>query len=418
MFRRHMAPFLLEALADSPVVLLHGARQVGKSTLAKELAATAHPAGYVTLDDATVLAAAQADPQGFLAGLQKPVVIDEIQRVPELFLAIKADVDRVRQPGRYLLTGSANVWLLPRLSESLAGRLEVFTLRPLSQGEIAGAPEGFIDTLFSKAPLPSVASKMEGRAQWFQRMLVGGYPEVLARPSEARRQAWFGSYITTILQRDVRDLAHIEGLVALPRLLSLLAARAASLMNFAELSRSIALPQSTLKRYMALLEATFLVEPLPAWSGSLSRRMVKTPKLWLGDTGLMAYLQGVSQERLVTDPMLAGPLAENFVVAELRKQAAWSRTAPQLFHYRTQTGQEVDVVMEDRAGRLVGVEVKAGATVAAADFKGLHALAEAAGRRFHRGVILYTGTEPAAFGKNLSVLPMSALWTLGGAPSF
>jgi hypothetical protein len=412
MYPRHITSTLLDALADSPVVLLGGARQVGKSTLARELASAAHPARYVTLDDATVLAAAQADAQGFLAGLEKPVVIDEIQRAPQLFLAIKADVDRHRQSGRYLLTGSANVWLLPRLSESLAGRMEVFTLRTLSQGEIEGAPEGFIDALFSKDPLPTLSGKADHRTRLFQRMLAGGYPEVLARSGDERRRAWFGSYLTTILQRDVRDLANITGLTEMPRLLSLLAARAASLMNFAEISRSVALPQSSVKRYMALLEATYLVEPLPAWSASLGRRMVKASKLWLGDTGLVGYLQGLSQDRLATDPGLAGPLVENFVVMELRKQIAWSRTSPALFHFRTQTGQEVDVVMEDRAGRLVGVEVKAAATVGAGDFKGLRALSEAAGRRFHRGVVLYTGTEPAAFGQNFYALPISALWRL------
>lgn len=413
MYSRNIINQVLEALRDSPVVLLSGARQVGKSTLATEIAESEHPARYITLDDATVSAAARSDPDGFIAGLGQPVVLDEVQRAPELFLAIKADVDRRRSPGRFLLTGSTNVLLLPRISDSLAGRMEVFTLRPLSQGEVEGYREGFIDALFDAGQLPPLSGEGEGRAETFRRAMKGGYPEAVRRATPARRDAWFGSYLTTILQRDVRDLANIEGLVEMPRLLSLLAARAASLVNYSEISRSTGIPQSTLKRYMALLEATYLVETLPAWAGNLGRRLVKSPKLFLGDTGLVTYLQGIDEGRFTADPGLAGPLLENFVVMELRKAAAWSRTRPSFFHYRTQTDQEVDVVMEDRAGRLVGVEVKSSATVGSSDFKGLRAFMEAVGDKFRRGVVLYTGRESVPFGSNLHALPVSALWRLG-----
>ena len=216
--------------------------------------------------------------------------------------------------------------------------------------------------------------------------------------------------MTTILQRDVRDLSNIEGLTELPRLLSLLAARAASLVNYAELSRSASLPQSTLKRYISLLQATFLVQTLPAWSGNLGKRLVRSPKLLICDTGLISNLQGLSVERLTSEPVLAGPLLENFVAMELMKQSAWSRTQPRLFHFRTHTGQEVDIILEDAAGRVVGVEVKAAATVRARDFKGLRALAEATGERFRRGVILYTGRDSVPFDNNLHALPVNFLW--------
>ena len=412
MLYRQITGPLLDALADTPVVLLHGARQTGKSTLAQWLAGEKHKARYLTLDDAGVLAAARGDPSGFIDGLEGPVVLDEVQRAPELFLAIKASVDRDRKPGRFLLTGSANVLLLPRLSESLAGRLEVLKLWPLSQGEIEGLKEGFVDALFARE-LPTLTKVRAGTARLANRLLSGGYPVIQGRLSEARQKAWFGSYITTILQRDVRDLANIEGLTALPRLLSLLAARATSLLNLSELSRSFAMPLSTLKRYMALLETIFLIQALPPWSSNLSKRLVKTPRLVLGDTGLMSYLLGLTEQRLAEHPNLIGPLLENFVVMELQKQATWSRVQPQLFHFRTQTGQEVDIVLEDSAGQLVGVEVKAASTVSMQDFKGLRALAELAGRRFHRGVVLYTGSEPIPFGPRLHALPVSALWQLG-----
>ena len=412
MFHRHITGSLLDALADTPVVLLHGARQTGKSTLAQWLTEEKHKARYMTLDDAGILSAARSDPSGFIHGLEGPVVLDEVQRAPELFPAIKVSVDRNRKPGRFLLTGSANVLLLPRLSESLAGRMEILKLWPLSQGEIEGSKEGLVDALFA-SELPSLTAARAARSQISQRLLHGGYPVVQDRLSEERRKAWFGSYLTTILQRDVRGLANIEGLTALPRLLSLLAARATSLLNLSELSRSFAVPLTTLKRYMALLETTFLIQTLPPWSSNLSKRLVKTPRLVFGDTGLMSYLLGLNEQRLTEQANLVGPLLENFVVMELQKQAAWSRVRPQMFHFRTQTGQEVDIVLEDPTGQLVGVEVKAASTIYTQDFKGLRALAELTSRRFHRGVVLHTGSESIPFGPRLHALPVSALWQLG-----
>jgi len=412
MFPRNLIRPLLKALADTRVLLLHGARQTGKSTLVQRIAATEHPARYLTLDDAGVLAAARGDPAGFLASLDGPVILDEVQRAPELFPAIKVVVDRARQPGRFLLTGSANVLLLPRLSESLAGRMEILTLWPLSQGEIEGVREGFVDEVFA-GTLPSTTEGVMGRKELARRILQGGYPEAHSRETQERRSAWFNSYVTTILQRDVRDLANIEGLTTLPRLLALLASRVMGLMNVAEIARSIAIPLSTLQRYITLLETTFLIQRLPAWYGNLGKRLVKAPKLLLSDTGLAAHLMGVDAERLTRDLGLVGPLLENFVAMELHKQSAWSRTQPRMFHFRTQTGQKVDLVLEDKAGRIVGIEIKASATVGTQDFKGLRRLAEAVGRRFRRGVVLYTGSTAVPFGSSLHALPVSALWRLG-----
>jgi len=410
-YRRHITTAFNAALGDSPVVLLVGARQVGKSTLVQSLAGEGRGAAqYLTLDDPTVLAAARGNPSGFVDGLPVPVIIDEIQRAPELLVPIKLAVDQRREPGSFILTGSANVLTLPTVSESLAGRMEVLTLRPLSQGEISGQQETFIKRLFAgefklpKKPPP------EERAALFARMMTGGYPEVVARQTQARRQAWFKSYITTILQRDIRDLANIEGLVDLPRLLSLLAARAGGLLNFAEVSRSIGFAQTTLKRYFALLEMTFLIETLPAWSGSRTKQLVKAPKLFLSDTGLLSFLQGLTWERLQLDPTLAGASAENFVVSELRKQATWSETRVELFHFRTNTDQEVDIVIENEAGEIVGVEVKARASVGANDFKGLRALKQTVGKKFRRGIVVYAGKESVPLGDELYAVPIQVVW--------
>ena len=410
MLKRHLTSRVLEALTDTPVVLLNGPRQAGKSTLAQELASSRHPATYLTLDDATTLAAAQNDPKGFLAGFEEPIVIDEIQRAPELFLAIKAQVDRDRRPGRFLLTGSADVLLLPHLAESLAGRMEILTLWPFSQGEIEKVQENFIDILFSK----TLHRKSYSYYPWpemIQRILRGGYPEILSRPEESRQSAWFGSYITTILQRDVRDITHIEGLTALPRLLALLAARAASLINFSEISRTSAIPQSTLKRYMTIVETTFLLQVIPAWSGNLSKRLVKSAKLVIADTGLMTYLLGLNKERLLQDPILAGHVLENFVIMELKKQLSWNQTKAQLFHFRTQAGQEVDIVLEDPSGRVVGIEIKSSASIKADDLKGLKVLQETLGKRFLRGIILHSGSDFTPFGSELFAIPIGALWS-------
>jgi uncharacterized protein len=412
MYKRFLRPKLLAALADTPVVFLNGARQTGKSTLVRELAESERPARYLTFDDATVLAAARHDPAGFVAGLEGPVIIDEVQHVPDIFPALKFAVDRDRQPGRFLLTGSANILLLPRVSESLAGRMEILTLWPLSQGEIEGVEENLIDRLFStQFALPKTPLKDAGtRDDLLDRMARGGYPEARGRRTEERRRDWFGAYITTILQRDVREMANIEGLTDLPRVLTLLATRASSLHNLADISRSIDIPQSTLRRYLTLLETTFLLSPLPAWSSNLGKRLVKAPKLALSDTGLLTYLLGADRERLEEDSSVLGRTLENFVVTELRKQSSWGKTKPQLFHFRTQSGQEVDIVMEDAAGRLVGVEVKSSVTVTGGDFKGLRALREMAGNRLTRGVVLYAGAEAVSFGSDLFALPLASLW--------
>jgi hypothetical protein len=409
MIQRNLAPQLREALSDRPVVLLNGARQAGKSTLAQSLL-DGHAASYLTLDDATVLSAIERDPNGFLAGFSGgPVVLDEVQRAPGLFRALKMAVDRDRTPGRFLLTGSADLFLLPTVSESLAGRMEILTLWPLSQGEVEGVMEGFVDALFSRSFHPPATGTLE-RSDLLGRMIQGGFPEPRGKTSPSRLRAWFSSYTTTILQRDVRDLASIENLTALPRLLSLLATRVASLLNYAELSRSSGLPTSTLKRYFSLLEATFLIQTLPAWSSNLGKRLVKSPKTLLVDSGLLCSLLGINEARLEEDPTLLGPLLESFVLMEIRKQVGWSQTAPSLFHYRTQTGQEIDLLLEDAAGRIVGIEVKASASVQERDVRALHDLAGALGKRFVRGVVLYLGENVVPFSEKVSAVPLPVLW--------
>lgn len=415
MKRRNLLPRIEEALLDTPVVLLQGARQTGKTTLARELSASGdHSRRYVTLDEAGVLAAARSNPTAFLEGLGDRATIDEVQFAPMLFPAIKALVDRERTPGRFLLTGSANVLLLPKLAESLAGRMELLSLWTFSQGELEGVSETFVDQLFARdhdGQPAALAAESGTDGDLWMRVIRGGYPEVQKRLAPRRRSAWFGSYVTTIIQRDVREFANIVDPGALHRLLELVAARNGALANFSEFSRSLSIPQSTLTRHFRLLEATFLLLRLRPWSSNLGKRLVKSPKVYLGDTGLASSLLGrTSLDDLGHGPT-RGALLENFVVTELAKQVGWSATAAQLFHYRTQSGVEVDVVLEASDGDLAGIEVKAASSIDSSDFDGLRHLRGVVGDKFVRGVLLYGGSEVLQFERDLVAVPVSALWT-------
>ena len=408
MVRRNIQDSVRRAMGDTPVVLLNGARQTGKTTLAQELA-TAPGVRYFTLDDAATLALAAGDPSGFIRNLSGPVVIDEIQKAPDLFPAIKLAVDKDRRPGNFLLTGSANVLTLPRLAESLAGRMEIIPLFPFSAGELNSRREGFVKRLFDGTL--ANAKPISTNDDLAARLVRGGYPEAIQRTDEDRRGAWFASYISTILQRDVRDLARVDGLHALPNLLKLLAARSSGLLNLADVSRDAGLPHTTLTRYLALLETVFLVHRLPAWSPNLGKRLVKAAKLHLVDTGLACHLLGTDANRLADDRSMLGRMLETFVVGELRKQLSWADPRTTLYHFRTAAGSEVDVLLEKPDGSVAGVEIKASSTVGTADFAALQELRDQLGKKFIAGIVLYTGDQLVPFGDKLWLVPLPALWT-------
>jgi hypothetical protein len=405
LYPRHLEENLLLSLRDSPVVFLRGGRQVGKTTLARRVGRGA--AAYCTFDDLDTLDNARRDPQGFVARFRAPVVLDEVQRCPEIFLPLKASVDRDRRPGRFLLTGSAGALVLPRLSDALVGRMRLLTLHPLSQGEIDGTREGFIDALFSRDD-PWASLTLRPTDVW-PRIEAGGFPEA-TRLDAASRASWFDSHIEAVLARDVREMSDIEGLTRLPHLVRLAAARIGSLVNYSELARATAMPQTTLKRYLTLLQATFLVFRLWPWSPNFGKRLVRSPKLYFSDVGLAARLLNADSDALERRTPAAGQLLENLVVSEMMRQLTWSKARAHPYHYRTHAGDEVDIVLEGPGGRCAAIEVKATATPRMADYDGLRRFAEALGDRFARGVLLYLGPRVVPFGERLDALPLPALW--------
>jgi len=394
-----------EALASSPVVLLHGPRQCGKTTLAKSLGGDRT---YVTLDDASTLTAVRADPGGFVLDLDGPVTIDEVQRVPELFLAIKLAVDRDRRPGRFLLTGSANPLFVPEVADSLAGRMAIVRLHPLSMTEILRRPSIFLERVF--AGDFKVAEGERIGPELADLIVRGGYPDVALHGVDRDRRLWTRNYLDTIVQRDIRDLSRIQRQDAIPRLLELAAGQTARLINVSRISDSLGVNRSTVQDYLALLEQIFLVERLPAWHANRLKRLVKAPKLHVTDTALACALLDLDADDLRGDRTLLGQLLETFILQEIKRQASGWEHAVRFSHYRDKDKQEVDIVLERGPSRIVGVEVKAAATLRDADRRGLERLRDAAGDRFRCGVLLYDGDALVPMGDRLYAVPLSALW--------
>ncbi len=407
---RHVQAKIAIALQDTRVVLIVGPRQAGKTTLARQYATPERP--YITLDDPATLAAARSDPAGFVRGL-KQAVIDEVQRAPDLLLAIKESVDKDQAPGRFLLTGSTNLMAMPLVADSLAGRLEVITLLPFAQAELAGTPGNLLDRLFDGAGPPAVGNPVVGDAL-LDIVFKGGYPEALRRTSASRRQAWLQDYVALILDRDVRDIANIDQLDRLPRLLDVLAAHTGQLVNHSSYGAALGLSVPTAQKYVGILERLFLVRMLPPWSHNAVSRLTKTPKLHFLDTGLLAALRGTDVSQLQKDRAAErthwGPLLENFVVSEVLKLCTWSDKRLRVAHFRTKEQDEVDLVLEDRQGRVIGIEVKASATVRAPDLRGLRQLQAAVGDKFVQGLVLHDHDRITPFDEKLHAGPVSMLW--------
>ena len=408
MYPRFVERRIREALNDTRVVLICGPRQSGKTTLARRIADDVIP--FVTLDDATALDAASSDPIGFVRGLDR-AVIDEVQRAPGLMLAIKTSVDADPRPGRFLLTGSADLMTLPRVADSLAGRMGIVRLLPLAQAELRGgtARPSFIDMVFAgevRTPaVPVIGDEL------VETVLAGGYPEALTRSGWRRRRDWHLDYIEAIIQRDVRDIARIGQLATMPRLLRVLAEYSGQLVNYSGFGAPLGMNHVTTRKYAGIFENLFLVSTLPPWYINTLKRLTRSPKLHFLDSGLLAALRGIKPDRLRRDRTPLGPLLETFVLGELLKLAGWADDRYSFSHFRDKERNEVDIVIEDGMGRIVGVEVKASATVTSGDFSGLRRLAGAVGERFVLGLVLYDSERPVQFGERMAAMPVSALWS-------
>jgi predicted AAA+ superfamily ATPase len=405
LFPRFATEIVTTALRDTPVVMVTGPRQCGKTTLVRNLIAGERE--FITMDDDTILASARSDPTGLVRDLDR-TTIDEIQRAPDLLRAIKRSVDEDRRPGRFLLTGSANILTLPQVSESLAGRMEIVSLLPLSRAEIRGRKPTFLRAAF--------AGKIVGSAEVLmgeslvEVVLIGGYPEMLRRKDSKRRRPWALDYVRAIVQRDVREIAEVEKLDQMPRLLRILASHSGQLTNFTQTGGQMGMDDKTTGKYIGILEQLFLVRRVEPWFRNRLKRLVKTPKLHFLDSGLLSVLLGATADRVARDRAIFGTLLETFVFAEVLKQTSWSDESYVMHHYRDKDQDEVDLVIEAGNGTLIGIEVKAGATVNAADFKGLRKLASACGDDFKLGVVLYDGARTVPFGDHFFAAPISCLW--------
>ena len=398
---------IVDALADTPVVVVNGARQVGKSTLVRGLPYRGS-VEIVGFDDAAVRSAARADPRGFLNRGVDTLVIDEAQLEPAIFRAIKADVDRDRRPGRFVLTGSSRLLAAPDMADSLVGRVEIIELAPFSQGELEGSREDFVDRVFAD-PASVVHSTELTRVDLVERICRGGFPEAVVRPA-ARRRRWFNAYTTTTVEKVVREIAELERLAEIPQLLRLCAARTSTELNVAAISNELGIPARTGSAYLARLATAFLVNLVPAWSTNLSAKIVRRPKLSIVDSGLAAHLMGASPDALRRDPNALGQLLETFVGNELRRQIGWSELQPTMWHFRDRGGAEVDLLLEAPNGEIVGIEVKATSSPTPSDLKGLQFVAERLGARFRFGALLCLAPEAHRVGDRLAIMPVDRLW--------
>lgn len=404
------------ALVDTPVVVIVGPRQSGKSTLAEQLAID-RGVEVVSLDDAGPRAAAQADPTGFIEEREMPLFVDEFQKAPGLLDAIKSKVDHARRGGQrpagmFLLTGSANVWSTLRISESLTGRAERIQLWTLSQGELRGSRETFLSGMLEGC-VPRMTGQPVGRGPIAEAVVRGGYPEMVARPTAERRTRWLRNYLEMTLERDVHDISdRARQLEELPRLLRVTAARIGGIMDLTSMGRAIEMKRDSVRRYLRMLELLFLVHAAPAWGGSLAQQVIKKPKLWIPDSGLACLLAGYGEDRFIADDTgMAGALFENFIASEILKQASRLDQRVELHHFRTAGGREVDIIGEVDDGSVVGVEIKLSATPTESDFSGLAHLRDRLGPRFKAGVLINTGTETLPFGDRLWAVPVAGIWS-------
>lgn len=404
---RKVQTLLVELLRYRPVVCVLGPRQAGKTTLVRHLSPGRE---YVTLDNDATYTLAKQDPIGFFNALQTPCTIDEIQRVPELLTAIKVTVDEDRTPGRFLLTGSANLLLLPGTKESLTGRMGIVSLFPLTECEKEESKAIFLNELMSSEPRLNLSTQPNhSDNDLITRLLSGGYPET-SRFTFNQMRRWYREYLYSVVNNDIRSLFRIREVAKLELLLQVLSTRTAQLLNIATLTKIVQIRRETLDSYLSILERLSLIRLLPAWSGNPTKRLIRSRKVHFIDSGLAASLAGYTPEDWVLDRASIGPILESFVIQQLIAQATWIDDDLRFFHYRDKDQYEVDLVITK--GKAVwGVEVKATSTVSNLRPRGLLRLAKACGRDFVRGIVFYNGQATIPLDNDrIFAVPIQALW--------
>lgn len=412
--QRRLIDVAAARFAEEPVLVLNGPRTVGKSTLLSQLAGRlGRP--VIDCDDPATRAAVRADPGRFVES-SEPVLVDEYQHVPELLDAIKAQLNRDLRPGRYVLAGSTRYAAVPAAAQALTGRVDIIPVLPLTQGEIDGVTETFVSRLLDDAGIEMRAKQAPAtRDEYARRSTSGGMPVALRRPPGRSRSRWFANYVDLVVDRDVMDISRVRQREMLPRLLGQLAARSGQVLNIVATSGAIGLERSTAENYVKLLEAVFLVYRLPAWGTTLGPRVVKHPKVHLTDSGVMAWLLNLTADKIAqaAPPTLTeyGHLLETFAVGEVLKQASWSDAPVGSGYFRTEAGDEVDLVLERDDGQVIAFEIKAGSRVSSDDLRGLRLLRDRLGDRLQEAIVLYTGEHAYTVDNRVTVLPLDRLWT-------
>jgi predicted AAA+ superfamily ATPase len=415
LYSRRMMTNIRDRMGQTPVLLVEGARSVGKSTLLRQLAREVG-ASFFDFDDDQVRQLANADLPA-IAGGPLPVFVDEYQREPDLLTAIKARLNVQTEFGMFVLAGSTSFDSLPDSIQALTGRIQRVTLDPLAQAEIDSVNVSILDHIFSAHFVAPTRVSRTSRVDYVHRVTRGGFPLALAQPSDAARARWFDGYLTQVIDRDLRQVRRQEKGFDVRALVHQLASQAGRVINHSKVATRLGVSIPTVVANRGYLESLFVLDTLPAWGTTITQRVAKSPKLHMVDSGLASHLIGLSAEKLNRrDPSALtefGYVLESFVVREVMRHATWMDTPIQFGHWRSLDGDEVDLIVERFDGSVVGVEVKAGVKIEKRDIRGLQTVKQRLGSSFAGGVVFHLGERAYEIEDKIFVMPVDALWSDG-----
>ncbi|HXF90932.1 MAG TPA: ATP-binding protein [Candidatus Nitrosotenuis sp.] len=399
--QRRIKDHIASVLQDTPIILISGPRQCGKSTLASEF--SDH---HATLDDYSVLDSIRSDPEGYLKARlmerkMSPFILDEAQLAPELFRPLKKLIDLDKKPGMMILTGSANILSWEKMPDSLVGRMESIELFPFSLSEVSEVQSNWIDGIFDGGEISELFQTKVAKEDYEYFLMSSGFPEAFARRDPHRREDWLRNYVHALIERDARTLGNIESPGHLHKLMIFLSNQIGSTVNQTNIAQQVGISRPTMSKYLSYLELLYLITFVHPWHRNLNKRLVKTPKIYLNDTGILRYFR--------PDSAQTGTLVEQHVLCELKKQISFSRSKPRLYFYRTLEGAEVDFILEHRNGQLIGIEVKSTQQISQSTFKNLISFKKDNEHQFLKGLVFYNGDSILPFGPNLFAIPLRCL---------